>query len=162
MEGNSLGILLPELRLDFWDALWEGQIANTAVLSRRLKVLELPIGPDTPCCRCVLRMQHGDAYLDHIWRYGRDRLRVAVGNLLPHEESGVLYGVCRLTPRHVYILACAMNGMDEETLTARAKQDVGALIESLEQYLDLETELKEIVPVASLAELTEQQKGPAS
>lgn len=157
MEGNSLGILLPELRLDFWDSLWEGQIANTAVLSRRLKVLELPVGVDAPCCRCVLRLKHGDAYLDHIWRYGRDRLRVAVGNLLPHEDSGVLYGICRLTPRHVYILACAMNGMDAGTLEARVQADIGALIEALGQYLDLETELKEIVQLESLAELTEKR-----
>lgn len=155
MEGKSLGVLLPELRLDFWDALWEGQIANASVLGRRLKVLELPVTPDAPCCRCVLRLKHGDAYLDHIWRYGRDRLRVAVGNLLPPEDSGVLYGVCRLTPRHIYILACAVGEKDVQALLDRAAQDVAVLIASLEQYLDLESELKEIVPVASLEALTE-------
>ena len=157
MEGNSLGILLPELRLDFWDALWEGQISNAAVLSRRLKVLELPVTADAPCCKCVLRLKHGDAYLDDIWRYGRDRLRVAVGNLLPHEENGVLYGVCRLTPRHVYVLACAMEGTDEKTLEVRVANGIQGLVESLELYLDLESEVKEIVPVMALSELTENR-----
>ncbi len=152
MESN-LGVLLPEMRLDFWDALWHGQIGNPSALSRRLTVLKLPVGADTPCCRCVLRLKHGDAYLDHIWRYGRDRLRVAVGNLLPGEEDGVLYGVCRLTPKHVYILACAMNGMTVAELEARAEADIGRLIDSLEQYLDLESELKEIVPVDSLTKM---------
>lgn len=159
MEGNSLGVLLPEMRLDFWDSLMEGQISNAAVLRRRLKVLEIPVDVDAPCCRCVLRLKHGDAYLDHIWRYGRDRLRVAVSNLLPPGDDGVLYGVCRLTPRHVYILACATNGTDADTLQAKAQQDIAALIEALGQYLDLESELKEIVPVASMAELTEEAKG---
>lgn len=158
MEGNTLGVLLPEMRLDFWDALWQGQISNSNVLSRRLKVLELPLKVDTPCCRCVLRLKHGDAYLDHIWRYGRDRLRVAVGNLLPHGEDGVLYGVCRLTPRHVYILACAQEGVDVQALQAHAQQDIASLIGALEQYLDLESELKEIVPVKQLALLTEQEQ----
>lgn len=156
MEGNSLGVLLPEMRLDFWDSLWDGQISTPAVLSRRLKVLELPVTAESPCCRCVLRLAHGEAYLDHIWRYGRDRLRVAVGNLLPHEESGVLYGVCRLTPRHVYIVACAMKGTDGPALEEKARGDIGALIRALEQYLDLESELKEIVPLKALAELTQK------
>lgn len=158
MEGNSLGVLLPEMRLDFWDSLWEGQISNAAVLSRRLKVLELPVDVSSPCCRCVLRLTHGDAYLDHIWRYGRDRLRVAVGNLLPHEEGGVLYGVCRLTPRHVYILGCAMEGTDAAKLEKHAQQDVAALIEALRNYLDLESELREITPVAAMKDLTQEGK----
>lgn len=158
MEGNSLGVLLPEMRLDFWDSLWEGQISTPTVLSRRLKVLELPVKTDSPCCRCVLRMQHGEAYLDEIWRYGRDRLRVAVSNLLPGEESGVLYGVCRLTPRHIYILSCGVSGTDAAALEERSKQDINALINALEQYLDLETELKEIVRVDTLAELTGESR----
>ncbi len=153
MEGSNLGVLLPEMRLDFWDSLWHGQIMSSAVLSRRLSVLQLPIALDAPCCRCVLRLKHGDAYLDQIWRYGRDRLRVAVGNLLPDEGSGVIYGVCRLTPRHVYILACAANGLNPEALMARAQKDIGDLIEQLERYLDLTSELKEIVPLASITEL---------
>lgn len=156
MEGRSLNILLPEMRLDFWDALWNGQITNEAALERRLSVLQLPVSPAAPCCRCVLRLLHGDDYLDEIWRYGRDRLRVAVGNLLPPEEDGVLYGVSRLTPRHVYILACAVEGTDRETLEKKAHGDMEKLVESLGQYLDLESELKEVVPVSSLAELTRQ------
>lgn len=156
MESNNLGVLLPEMRLDFWDALWQGQIGNEAVLSRRLKVLALPLSPGAPCCRCVLRLSHGDAYLDQIWRYGRERLRVAVGNLLPHGEDGVYYGVCRLTANHVYILACAMEGTDAEALRERAADDVGRLVKSLENYLDLESQIKEIEPIASLADLTGQ------
>ncbi|HIQ62507.1 MAG: hypothetical protein UFE80_08220 [Christensenellales bacterium] len=155
MQSNSLGVLLPEMRLDFWDELWHGQISNASALDRRLSVLELPLRADAPCCRCVLRLQHGDAYLNHIWRYGRDRLRVAVGNLLPREERGVVYGVCRLTPRHVYILACAMAQTDADTLLARAKEDIARLVEALENYLDLHSELKEIVPVSSIRELAE-------
>ena len=154
MEGNSLGVLLPEMRLDFWDALWEGQISNCAVLARRLKVLEIPLGLDSACCRCVLRLKHGDAYLDQIWRYGRDRLRVAVGNLLPRGESGVLYGVCRLTPRHVYILACAMDGTDEAALGNHARADMNGLIARLDQYLNLRSELREIEPARPLRALT--------
>lgn len=161
MEGSSLGVLLPEMRLDFWDALWEGQISNEAVLNRRLQVLELPVSAQAPCCRCVLRLQHGDAYLDHIWRYGRDRLRVAVGNLLPPVEEGVQYGVCRLTPRHVYILACAANGTGAERLEAAANRDISALIGSLGLYLDLESELKEIVLLPSLASLTAKAREEA-
>lgn len=157
MEGNSLGILLPEMRLDFWDSLWQGEISSVAVLDRRLSVLKLPVSVDAPCCRCVLRLRHGDAYLDHIWRYGRDRLRVAVGNLLPGEDTGVLYGVCRLTPRHVYILACGIGDTEPEALKTRAHHDVEQLILMLEQYLDLESELKEIVPVSAIRKLAEAQ-----
>ncbi|OQB35302.1 MAG: hypothetical protein BWY09_02358 [Candidatus Hydrogenedentes bacterium ADurb.Bin179] len=157
MEGNGLGVLLPEMRLDFWDSLWHGQISNAAVLSRRLTVLELPVTTDAPCCKCVLRLTHGDAYLDHIWRYGRDRLRVAVGNLLPMADSGVVYGVCRLTPRHVYILACATEGVDADTLQERAHLDIQRLVRSLDEYLDLRSELKEIVPVEALAKLAEDR-----
>ena len=155
MESNSLGVLLPEMRLDFWDELWQGQISNASALDRRLKVLALPVRADAPCCRCVLRLKHGDAYLDHIWRYGRDRLRVAVSNLLPSEDGDVVYGVCRLTPRHVYILACACEGTDATALAARAHADIAGLIEALEKYLDLESELKEIVPARSIRHLAQ-------
>lgn len=158
MAENTLGALLPEMRLDFWDALWEGQIAGAAVLRRRLKVLELPVQEDSPCCRCVLRLRHGDAYLDQIWRYGRNRLRVAVGNLLPRDH-GVLYGICRLTTHHVYILACAMDGTDAATLEDIARRDIAQLIDALENYLDLESELKEIVPMQSLKALTREGEG---
>ncbi|MCL1965328.1 MAG: hypothetical protein FWF69_09795 [Firmicutes bacterium] len=154
MEGNSLGALLPEMRLDFWDSLWEGEITVNA-LGRRLSVLKLPLAADAPCCRCVLRLRHGDAYLSHIWRYGRDRLRVAVSNLLPGGEDGVLYGVCRLTPRHVYILGCAMEGTSAKALHARVEKDMKKLIDALEKYLDLESELKEILPMESIARLAE-------
>lgn len=153
MEGNGLGALLPEMRLDFWDALWEGQISNAAVLGRRLKVLELPISPQAPCCRCVLRLRHGDAYLDHIWRYGRDRLRVAVGNLLP-QDAGVVYGVCRLTPQHIYILACAASDMGAQTLQSRVQEDVQSLVTALDSYLALESEIKEVVPLRALEDMT--------
>ena len=161
MEVDSLGVLLPEMRLDFWECLWGGEISNISALGRRLSVLKLPVTVNAPCCRCVLRLKHGDAYLNHIWRYGRDRLRVAVGNLLPGEDLGVLYGVCRLTPRHVYILACAMEGTSGAELLLRAHADMGKLINALEQYLDLESELKEIVAVETIAKLAEEGDGGA-
>ena len=132
MEANSLGVLLPEMRLDFWESLWNGQISSVAALSRRLDVLSLPVATEAPCCRCVLRLRHGDAYLDHRWRYGRDRLRVAVSNLLPREDSGVLYAVCRLTPRHVYILSCAMEGTSSQQLLEKTQSDIASLIDSME------------------------------
>ncbi|MDR0896534.1 MAG: hypothetical protein LBN04_01630 [Oscillospiraceae bacterium] len=158
MVESGLGALLPEMRLDFWDSLWNGEITSAHALERRLRVLGLPLGADAPCCRCVLRLAHGDAYLDHIWRYGRDRLRVAVGNLLPSEDRGVVYGVCRLTPRHVYILACATPGMDMAALQARAAEDINALTRALEQYLDLQSDLKEILPVPSIVQMGGEAK----
>ncbi|MDR0929044.1 MAG: hypothetical protein LBM74_04940 [Oscillospiraceae bacterium] len=158
MVESGLGVLLPEMRMDFWDSLWNGEIASAHVLERRLRVLGLPLSTDAPCCRCVLRLAHGDAYLDHIWRYGRDRLRVAVANLLPRDELGVVYGVCRLTPRHVYILACATEGMNMETLQARAAEDIQALTRALEQYLDLQSDLKEILPVPAIAQMGGEAK----
>lgn len=156
MEGKILGILLPEMRLDFWDTLWQGQIASVTALERKLTVLEIPASVASSCCRCVLRLKHGDAYLSQIWRYGHDRLRVAVGNLLPKESRGIVYGVCRLTPRHVYILACAMHGQDSQTLTEQVEMDVQSLMESLEQYLDLQSELKEIIAMPSMADLVQK------
>ena len=156
MEENSLGVLLPEMRLDFWESLWNGQLSSAAALSRRLNVLSLPVVAEAPCCRCVLRLQHGDAYLNQRWRYGRDRLRVAVGNLLPREDHGVFYAVCRLTPRHVYILSCAMEGTSAEELMEKTQNDINSLIASMEQYLDLASQLKEIVPMESLAKLLEK------
>ena len=104
-----------------------GKISSQSALDRRLSVLQLPLKSDCLSCRCVLRLQCGDAYLKDVWRYGRDRLRVAVGNLLPKEDSGVVYGVCRLTPRHVYILACAMNETDGEAFAKRVHDDVARL-----------------------------------
>lgn len=157
MEGKRLGVLLPEMRLDFWDSLWQGQITSIAALQRRLTVLELPVSSEAACCRCVLRLKHGDAYLGQIWRYGRDRLRVAVGNLLPKENDGVVYGVCRLTPRHVYILACAARGQSSDALKEQVETDIRALMTSLEQYLDLESELKEIDTIQSLTALVHSQ-----
>ena len=152
MEGKHLSVFLPEMRLDFWDSLWQGQITSVSVLERKLNVLEMPIKADAPCCRCVLRLQHGESYLSQIWRYGKERLRVAFDNLLP-KGQGVLYGVCRLTPQHVYILACATNGRSADALTEQVHIDIRQLMLSLEQYLDLESELKEIIPMNALTEL---------
>lgn len=156
MEGKILGILLPEMRLDFWDTLWQGQITSVSALERKLTVLEIPVSIASACCRCILRLKHGDAYLNHIWRYGHDRLRVAVGNLLPKESHGIAYGVCRLTPRHVYILACATHGQESQILKEQVEMDVQSLMESLEQYLDLESELKEIIALPSMAALVQK------
>ena len=156
MEGKHLSVFLPEMRLDFWDSLWQGQITSVAALERKLSVLEIPVKADTPCCRCVLRLKHGESYLSQIWRYGKERLRVAFDNLLP-KEQGVLYGVCKLTPRHVYILACAANGQDPYELKEQAQRDIQTLTQSLEQYLDLESELKEIIPMEAIAELLRQK-----
>ena len=153
MEANHLSAFLPEMRLDFWDSLWQGQITSLASLERKLSVLEIPAKANTPCCRCVLRLKHGESYLNQIWRYGKERLRVAVGNLLPKESQGVLYGVCRLTPNHVYILACAAHGQDLLELREKVESDIETLMQSLEEYLDLESELKEIVPVDAMIEL---------
>lgn len=44
---------------------------------------------------------------------------------------------------------------DADTLLARAKEDIARLVEALENYLDLHSELKEIVPVSSIRELAE-------
>lgn len=153
MEGKSREALLPEMRLDFWDELWNGQISSARALARRLSVLGLPITPDSPCCRCVLRLEHGEAYLDQIWRYGRDRLRTAVLNLLPGEEKGIVYGVCRLTPYHVYIVACDADGRGSEALHKSVGEDIARLIQSLESYLDLHSQRKEIVDAQSVAAL---------
>jgi len=154
MERKIREALLPEMRLDFWDELWHGQISSARALARRLSVLGLPITPETPCCRCVLRLEHGEAYLNQIWRYGRDRLRMAVLNLLPGEEKGVVYGVCRLTPYHVYIVACDADGRGAAALHKTADEDIARLIESLESYLDLHSHLKEIVDVESVLALS--------
>lgn len=150
---TSKAALLPEMRLDFWDALWHGQIVSTRAIERRLSILELPIRVDSPCCRCVLRLTQGEAYLSEIWRYGRDRLRMAVMNLLPDENSGVVYGVCRLTKYHIYIVACATEGLDAEALSKKAGEDTEKLIRLLDEYLDLASELKEIVSVPTVAAL---------
>lgn len=153
MDARNKDALLPEMRLDFWDELWHGQITNMRALQRRLSVLALPISIEAPCCRCVLRLRHGDAYLNEIWRYGRNRLRLAVGNLLPGDREDIVYGVCRLTPYHIYIVACATGGQTVEQLADSAGEDIGRLIRSLEEYLDLHSELKEITPIASIAAL---------
>ncbi len=158
MEENRFGAMLPEMRLDFWDALWAGQISSAAALGRRLSVLELPLEPDCACCRCVLRLQYGDAYLRDVWRYGRDRLRVAVGNLLPKAESGIIYGVCRLTTRHIYILACAQGTLAGEALEKRVREDIEKLITCLDQYLNLSSELKEITAPQPLSDIATEQK----
>lgn len=153
MTENSLGIFLPEMRLDFWDALWQGQITSVKALEKKLSVLKLPISIHSTCYRCTLTLQHGDDYLEQIWRYGQQRLRVAVGNLLPKEDSGVVYGVCQLTTRHIHILACAAHSQTAPALKARLEKDIAALVEALEQYLDLFTTLKEMIPVESLVDL---------
>jgi len=151
MEGKHLSVFLPEMRLDFWNSLWQGEITSVATLERKLSVLEIPIKVGAPCCRCVLRLMHGESYLSQIWRYGRERLRVAFDNLLP-KGQGVLYGVCGLTPRHVYILACASAGQDVQALQEQVSLDIGQLMQSLEQYLDLESELKEIISMEAMTE----------
>ena len=149
--------VLPLLQTEFYHSLAQGAPLTLQELRMRVAALQLPVVLDAPVCVARLCLPQGDTYLDEVWRYGRDRLEVALRNFFERDLPDVRYVLHVCTPREMKLLACPKRALSAQALQEHTQAHLARVCAEILEYLDLEVQVREICAYDSLAALCGKQ-----
>ncbi len=134
--------VLPILQTEFFHGLLEGVPLRREDVRTRVAALQIQAALDAPVCLTRLRLPQGDVYLDEVWRYGRDRLEVALRNFFERDLPQVRYVLGVLGPQEIKLLTCPKESMTAEALQAHTRQQIASARQLLQEYLELEVKVQ--------------------
>ena len=144
-------------RHEYFRRVISGRETSPERLHRYLRLLRSRMDPDRPCILVQLVMPEDDDYLSAHWRYGPDRLEVAMRNIFGAELSGMRLLVSVLESEEIYLLACPM--LDRETpdpdqMEQLVMEHAAWGCDHVREYLNMELEVDGIRRLHSLNDLT--------
>lgn len=141
-------------RHEFFRALIGGQVASSADVLRRLRLLRSRMSPDKPCVLVELSMPEGNAFLTGRWHYGSERLEVALRNFFGFELNGMRMLVSVLPDERIYLLACPMLGEEAvDSISGVVHSHAEESIAHVREYLDLHLSIASVRVLPSLTAL---------
>ena len=143
--------VLPILQIEFYHSLLEdAALPPPDELRARAAALHLPLALDAPVCLARLQLPQGETYLSEVWRYGRERLELALRNFFERDEPDLRYVLGVLNPREIKLLACPKSPIDTETLRRRMTERLTqGRVETFE-YLELEVKVESVTVYENL------------
>lgn len=142
--------------------LLSGKVHDADAMVRHLRLLRSMMDTDRACVLVQLGLPEDDGYLADHWRYGPDRLEVAMRNLFGAELAGMRILVSVLPDERLFLLACPMTGQkapeDERELVDVVLGQTQASIEHVRDYLNIDLSIASVQVLPSLQALvTEDQ-----
>ncbi|MCL2810669.1 MAG: hypothetical protein FWD25_02130 [Clostridia bacterium] len=141
---GTLTDVLPILQAEFFHSLLEDAPGPLEALRARAAALQIQLALDAPVCLARLQLPQGEVYLAEVWRYGRERLELALRNFFERDESGLRYVLCVLNPREIKLLACPKAAIDGEALRHRVNERLAQGCAETLEYLELEVKIKSV------------------
>ena len=144
-EAGSVDVhtdVLPILQAEFFHSLIDGAPLDREALRARTAALRMQISLDAPVCVASLQLPQGEAYLEDVWRYGRERLEVALRNFFERDLAELRYVLDVLSPSDIRLLACPKEALDAEEMRRRTDAHLAEALESVQEYLDLEIQVR--------------------
>jgi hypothetical protein len=133
--------------------LGEAALPPPDELRARAATLRIRLALDAPVCLARLQLPQGETYLNEVWRYGRDRLALALRNFFERDEPDLRYVLGVLNPREIKLLACPKAAIDGEALRRRVTERLAqGRVETME-YLELEVKVQSVAFYENLGAL---------
>lgn len=107
-DGYSKADIMQQCRHEYFRQLLGGEIRDASNASRTLRMLRSRMDQTQKCMVMHLSMPDGDHFLSDRWRYGHERLEVAIRNFLGAEMEGIRMLVSVLPDEEIYLLCCPM------------------------------------------------------
>ena len=148
-------------RHEFLRRVIAGQEQNPAHIRRYLRLLRSQMDPDKPCVLIALDYPDDDGYLSDHWKYGADRLEVAMRNIFGAELEGIRMLVSVLPDERIYLLACPM--LDRETVSGPEMVELVCshtewAIGHVRDYLKIEMDIAAVYTAPNLCALNQLQE----
>lgn len=148
------------IRHAYFRDLIGGKVHSVDAMVRRLRLLRSRMDTERACVLIRLGLPEGDGYLADHWRYGSDRLEVAMRNIFGAELAGMRILVSVLPDERLFLLACPMFGEDapavQDGLTDIVMDQTKKSIEHVRDYLDIDLSVASIRVLPSLAALVNE------
>ena len=145
-------------RHDFFRSILTGKVQDEAKMRARMGMLRSRMDADRPCVLIELAHPDNDGYLALHWRYGADRLEVAMRNFFGAELSGMRILVSVLPDERMFLLACPMIGAEnvpnEQDMLEQVKALVNQNIQEVQEYLNIDLQMASMQVLPSLCSLT--------
>ena len=145
--------VLPLLQAEFFRGLLEDAPAPIDALRARAAALNIELALDAPVCLVRLQLPQGEVYLNEVWRYGRERLELALRNFFERDEPGLRYVLYVLSPREIKLLACPKAPIGGEELRRRVTERLAQGRAETLEYLELEVKIQSIAFYENLGEM---------
>ena len=149
--------MLQLARHEYFRSVIGGQIGDPDAMIRHLRLLRSRMDTDRACVLIQLGLPDDDGYLADHWRYGPDRLEVAMRNIFGAELAGMRILVSVLPDERLFLLACPMFGENapgvDQGLTDIVMAQTRASIEHVRDYLDIDLKVASIRVLPALTAL---------
>lgn len=153
------GDVLPLLQNEFFHALLGGARVTPAELRLRMQALELTLDEASPLAVAQLRLPDDQVYIDQVWRYGRERLKVALHNFFDRELPQGRFVVDVMSLQEIKLLFCPCRPIGEEEMLALFYEHLTVVREEIKLYLDLGMKVGTVTVYKNLSTLASQQAG---
>ncbi len=131
-------------RHDFFRRVIAGEERNPERIRRYMRLLRSRMDPEKACVLLNLRLsEDGEELSDH-WRYGNDRLEVAMRNIFGAELKGMRLLVSIQKDERIFLLACPMLYREtppEEDLVRIVTDYTRETIDHVREYLGMSLEM---------------------
>ena len=149
-------------RHEFLRALLSEKIEGEEEVRSRLQLLRSRMDPDQACVLVEIDLPHGEEYMAARWRYGSERLEIALRNFFGSEMNGMRMLTSVISPSHIRLLACPVLGSHHcehhaESATGMVLQHAEESIEHVKAYMDLDMHISGIRVLPSLVHLTKEK-----
>ena len=147
-------------RHDYFRHVLAGDIHDADGMMRHLRLLRSRMDTDRACVLIQLGLPDDDGYLADHWRYGADRLEVAMRNIFGAELAGMRILVSVLPDERLFLLACPMFGAKapalDEGMTDIVMEQTQQSIMHVREYLDIDLCVASVKVLPSLLALAEE------
>lgn len=151
--------VLPLLQAEFYHSLLEGALLRDEELKRRVVELALPIALDAPVSVAYLTLPSGEAYLEQIWRYGRQRLEVALRNFFERDLPEKRYVLGVMSPSEIKLMVCPKLIEPGQVLVGDMLAHIDRVQTEIKTFLDLDVRTQSLVLYDNLEALCAGQSG---
>ncbi len=133
--------MLQLARHDFFRHLLCDHYADEEKIRRLMGLVRSRMNPDSPCVVMRLSTPDEDGYLRSHWKYGPDRLEVAMRNFFGAELQGMRILISLLPDERIYLVACPMLGckaLEREEMLSLMERHAEDVIQHVREYLGIE------------------------
>jgi len=143
--------VLPILQAEFFHSLLEdAALPPPDELRARAAALHIPLATDAPVCLARLQLPQGETYLSEVWRYGRERLELALRNFFERDEPDLRCVLGVLNPREIKLLACPKAPIGAEALRHRVAERLAQGHAETLEFLELEVKVESVTVYENL------------
>lgn len=139
---------MQEYRERWLKKLIGGVVPTCEDLKRHLSLYRCSERMDVPCVLARLEMPQDDSFFSGRWRYGSERLEIALRNFFGHQHDHMILHVAVVSPQEVRVLCYPADG---ETVSENAAFNyVQETAEQIDHYLGLNMKVLDVRRIPGL------------